>query len=78
MKRTIPQIGNKKKRSELPTVVAAIINCDVSYVRRIIKGTYKPKTETGKMQATKIKETYNRLLNGKKNLVTETKKSLRA
>ena len=78
MKATIPQIGNKKKRNELAGTVAEIFKKDASYVRKIMKGTYKPKTEAGKLLAAEIKNTYNKLLNGKKELVKETKKQLRA
>lgn len=79
MKATIPQIGNiKKVRSEVPGMVALICKVDVSYVRKIINGKYKPRTEAGKLQAAEIKNTYNTLLNGKKKLVRETKKQVRA
>ena len=78
MKVTIPQIGIPKKRNELAGMVAEICKCDASYVRKIMNGTYKPKTEAGKLQAAEIKTTYKRLQAGKKELVKETKKQVRA
>lgn len=79
MRITIPQVSNKKlTRNDHANAVAKIEKVDVSYVRKIINGTYKPKSDLAKEKATRIKQAYKKMGVGTRQLIKNIKKEVRA
>jgi hypothetical protein len=70
------------QRNEVATMVANINKVDVSYVRKIINGTYIPKKPEAIAKAKTIKDTYRKLTSGlknnKKELIRSVKQSVKA
>lgn len=75
---TTQSINNKKTRNEVAGEVAKIEKVDVSYVRKIINGSYKPVGDRSKIKAQRIKKLYSELTAAKKRFIRTFKKEVRA